>query len=439
MGVTMKILFAAALMSVASYAVCSENGPSSLSLTEAVSQALARDPWLESSQLRQQALLDEAEASGSLPDPTLSLMAGNLPVDSFDLDQEPMTQLSVGLSQMFPRGDTLSLAKQKRQQLALEHPLLREDRRAKAKAIVSRLWLDAFNAQESIRLIERDRALFEHLVDAARAGYSAAVAGAQQQDVIRAQLELTRLEDRLTVLKRRREAAQRRLSEWVGAPARRDMTALLPLQAPDRPVSTGDSDQARYESVRNHPQLLALDVRIDATETDVELARQRYKPEWGLSARYGYRHEDPQGRSRADLFSVGITFDLPLFTAARQDKQVSASLNRAGAIKTDRELVVRRLVAELETATVDLARLDQRHELYTDQLLPQMAEQAKAALAAYNNDDGDFAEAVRARIAELNARIESLDIAVARQKTIAQINYLLVDASPVASASLRDF
>jgi outer membrane protein TolC len=439
MGVTMKILFAAALMSVASYAVCSENGPSSLSLTEAVSQALARDPWLESSQLRQQALLDEAEASGSLPDPTLSLMAGNLPVDSFDLDQEPMTQLSVGLSQMFPRGDTLSLAKQKRQQLALEHPLLREDRRAKAKAIVSRLWLDAFNAQESIRLIERDRALFEHLVDAARAGYSAAVAGAQQQDVIRAQLELTRLEDRLTVLKRRREAAQRRLSEWVGAPARRDMTALLPLQAPDRPVSTGDSDQARYESVRNHPQLLALDVRIDATETDVELARQRYKPEWGLSARYGYRHEDPQGRSRADLFSVGITFDLPLFTAARQDKQVSASLNRAGAMKTDRELVVRRLVAELETATVDLARLDQRHELYTDQLLPQMAEQAKAALAAYNNDDGDFAEAVRARIAELNARIESLDIAVARQKTIAQINYLLVDASPVASASLRDF
>jgi outer membrane protein TolC len=439
MGVTMKILFAAALMSVASYAVCSENGPSSLSLTEAVSQALARDPWLESSQLRQQALLDEAEASGSLPDPTLSLMAGNLPVDSFDLGQEPMTQLSVGLSQMFPRGDTLSLAKQKRQQLALEHPLLREDRRAKAKAIVSRLWLDAFNAQESIRLIERDRALFEHLVDAARAGYSAAVAGAQQQDVIRAQLELTRLEDRLTVLKRRREAAQRRLSEWVGAPARRDMTALLPLQAPDRPVSTGDSDQARYESVQNHPQLLALDVRIDATETDVELARQRYKPEWGLSARYGYRHEDPQGRSRADLFSVGITFDLPLFTAARQDKQVSASLNRAGAIKTDRELVVRRLVAELETATVDLARLDQRHELYTDQLLPQMAEQAKAALAAYNNDDGDFAEAVRARIAELNARIESLDIAVARQKTIAQINYLLVDASPVASASLRDF
>jgi outer membrane protein TolC len=439
MGVIMKILFAAALMSAASYAVCSESGPATLSLTEAVSQALARDPWLESSQLRQQALLDEAEASGSLPDPTLSLMAGNLPVDSFNLDQEPMTQLSVGLSQMFPRGDTLFLAKQKRQQLALEHPLLREDRRAKAKAIVSRLWLDAFNAQESIRLIERDRALFEHLVDAARAGYSAAVAGAQQQDVIRAQLELTRLEDRLTVLKRRREAAQRRLSEWVGAPARRDMTALLPLQAPDRPVSIGDSDQARYESVQNHPQLLALDVRIDATETDVELARQRYKPEWGLSARYGYRHEDPQGRSRADLFSVGITFDLPLFTAARQDKQVSASLNRAGAIKTDRELVVRRLVAELETATVDLARLDQRLELYTDQLLPQMAEQAKAALAAYNNDDGDFAEAVRARIAELNARIESLDIAVARQKTIAQINYLLVDASPVASASLRDF
>ena len=44
-------------------------------------------------------------------------------------------------------------------------------------------------------------------------------------------------------------------------------------------------------------------------------------------------------------------------------------------------------------------------------------------------DDGDFAEAVRARIAELNAKVDALAIAVDRQKTIAQINYLLAEAS----------
>jgi hypothetical protein len=54
-----------------------------------------------------------------------------------------------------------------------------------------------------------------------------------------------------------------------------------------------------------------------------------------------------------------------------------------------------------------------------------MAEQAEASLTAYNNDDGDFAEAVRARIAELNAKIDALGIAVERLQVITHMNYLL--------------
>ena len=164
-------------------------------------------------------------------------------------------------------------------------------------------------------------------------------------------------------------------------------------------------------------------------ETDVDLARQKYKPEWGLSAQYGYRDRDPMGRDRSDLFSVGVSFDLPIFTANRQDKEVSAAISRAESIRTEKQLLIRRLMAELDTASAHLVRLDEGYALYADQLLPQMAEQAEASLAAYNNDDGDFAEAVRARIAELNTKIDALAIAVDRQKTIAQINYLLAEAS----------
>jgi hypothetical protein len=104
-------------------------------------------------------------------------------------------------------------------------------------------------------------------------------------------------------------------------------------------------------------------------------------------------------------------------------------VERAEAIKTEKHLLGRRLMAELGTAIVQLTRLDERLALYTDQLLPQMTEQAEASLSAYNNDDGDFAEAVRARIAELNAKIDALAIAVERQKVIAQLNYLLAGTS----------
>ncbi|WP_445427957.1 TolC family protein [Alishewanella sp. HL-SH05] len=429
-NVTFFVVLSLSVSNVIGYA---QTFPEPLKLEQAVALAVDADPWLTGSQFTQEALNDEAIAAATLPDPRVSLMAGNFPVDTFDLNQEAMTQLSVGVSQMFPRGDSLALAQHQKQQLAEQHPLLRLDRKAKVSAMVSQLWLEAFKAQESIRLIEQDRALFEQLVDAAKAGYSSALGRARQQDVIRAQLELTRLEDRLTMLRQQQQAAQKRLTEWIGAPATVPLAPVLPTQSLSRPLSVPtikqSSEHTRYEWIRHHPALRALDQRIDATQTGVDLAKQKYKPEWGLTAQYGYRDNDPMGRDRADLFSVGVTFDLPLFTGNRQDKEVSAAVNRTEAIKTEKHLLGRRLMAELETASVQLARLDERQALYADQLLPQMAEQAEASLTAYNNDDGDFAEAVRARIAELNAKVDALAIAVDRQKTIAQINYLLAEAS----------
>ncbi|HAW93649.1 TPA: transporter [Candidatus Azambacteria bacterium] len=429
-NVTFFVVLSLSVSNVIGYA---QTFPEPLKLEQAVALAVDADPWLTGSQFTQEALNDEAIAAATLPDPRVSLMAGNFPVDTFDLNQEAMTQLSVGVSQMFPRGDSLALAQHQKQQLAEQHPLLRLDRKAKVSAMVSQLWLEAFKAQESIRLIEHDRALFEQLVDAAEAGYSSALGRARQQDVIRAQLELTRLEDRLTMLRQQQQSAQKRLSEWIGAPAMFPLAQVLPTQSLSRQLSAPTikrtNEDTHYQWIRHHPALRALEQRINATQTGVDLAKQKYKPEWGLSVQYGYRDNDPLGRDRADLFSVGVTFDLPIFTGNRQDKEVSAAMNRTEAIKTEKQLLGRRLMAELENARVQLTRLDERQALYIDKLLPQMADQAAVSLTAYNNDDGDFAEAVRARIAELNARIDALAIAVERQKIIAQINYLLAEAS----------
>ncbi|MBR9910216.1 MAG: TolC family protein [Gammaproteobacteria bacterium] len=399
-----------------------------LTLEAAIAQAIASDPWLNGSRYREDALTNESISASTLPDPKISLMAANVPTDSFDINQEPMTQLAVAVSQMFPRGDSLALTSRQKQELAAQEPLLRRNRQDKVTATVTQLWLEAYRAQESIRLIEQDRALFEHLVDATKAGYSSALGRARQQDVIRAQLELTRLDDRLTVLRQQLESAQQRLSEWIGGLARLPLTRFLPSKFRNElslAISQPDNDRWLYEQINRHPLLLAFDQRIEAMQTGVELAQQKYKPEWSLSAQYGYRDDDPMGRDRADLFSAGVTFDLPLFTGNRQDKEVRAATSRAEALRTDKLLIARKLMAELGTTIVQIQRLNERCALYDQQLLPQMANQAEAALTAYNNDDGDFAEAVRARIAELNAKIDLMTIKVDQLKTIAELNYLL--------------
>ncbi|PHS23958.1 MAG: transporter [Methylophaga sp.] len=416
-----------------------------LSLDLAIDLAHRNDLWLVENKFRQDALLSKSVAVGTLPDPVVSLSLLNLPTDGFDYNQENMTQLRAGISQMFPRGETLTLQSKKLQLLSSQNPHLRADRKAQINVIVAKLWLDAFNAKESIRLIELDRDLFEQLLDISEVSYSTAYGGTQQQDVIRAQLELTRLDDRLTQLRQQQDVAQKNLSRWVGGQfveqyidlnliSTTEMIEIDSKRLPQIELKKADflnmKNDRLLESLATyfveHPSVLALESRVQASQTDIQLAQQKYKLQWGLNAAYSFRSDTPSGRSRADFVSFGINFDLPIFTENKQDKYVQAAISEAEAVKTQKWLLLRKMIAAFQSAKVQLNRLQQRSDLYQQDLLPKIHEQADAALTAYTNDEGDFAEVVRARIDVLDAEIEKLNIEVDKQKMVAQLNYYLV-------------
>jgi outer membrane protein TolC len=412
-----------------------------LSLQQALALATDKDPWLRSSELRQKAMLESSDAIFTLPNPVVSISMANLPVDGFAFDQEPMTQLKAGVTQMFPRGDSVDIQRQQLKKLAQQHPLLRQERIAKTGVIVSALWLDVYRAQETVAMIEQDRALFQQLSEIVQAGYSSAVGKARQQDIVHAQLELSRLEDRLTKLRMQKDKASGQLSQWLSAATQQQ--AFSPFEVSDLQVS---SKQPSVENIPNtartalntndrqalaqmlsvHPALLAIQQRIEASKSSVELAQEQQKPQWGVNASYAYRADDQLGRSRADFLSIGVSFDVPLFSQTRQDSLVSAAVQETEAIKTDKLLVLRDLLSQAQIAWSTQQRLMQREALFDDKILKQTKEQAEASLTAYTNDDGDFVEVVRARIDDLNARIDALNIQIELLKTQAQLNYLFV-------------
>lgn len=401
---------------------------SSLSLHQAIDNAIKNDPWLRASSLNEQALLAEAIAAGELPDPRLSVGLANLATDTLDFDQEPMTQFKMGIAQNFPRGDTRKLQRRQKEEESAVYPLLREDRKAQLALKVSLLWLDNFLAQQSIVLIERNHYLFEQLVDITHANYIATSGATRQQDVIRAELELTRLNERLIGLRQQSDAARQALMEWLSPEL---MYKTFPEVLPEtsnniklKSNKAGDNS-ALVQLIQQHPRLQVIDQKLQVFATDLDLAKEQYKPEWGLSAAYSYRDDDPFGNDRADFVSFGLTVDLPLFTENRQDQRVKAANHRRAALKTERDLLLRQLHAAYQKAQAELQRLDEREQLYRRHLLPQMHDQADAALAAYTSDGGDFAEVMRARIAELNTKIMALELKVERQKMLANINYFI--------------
>ena len=88
-----------------------------LTFSQAIKLAQINDPWLTGNQHKQDSLLALSQAADTLPDPKVSLAIANLPTNGFDFSQEAMTQFKVGITQMFPRGDTLTI---KNQQLKLQ-------------------------------------------------------------------------------------------------------------------------------------------------------------------------------------------------------------------------------------------------------------------------------------------------------------------------------
>ncbi len=407
----------------------------SLTMQDAVKIAIQHDPWLRGNQLQEKALRASGKAANYLPDPMLSMGLLNLPTDGFAFDEEPMTQFKMGIAQAFPRGDSLAIKQQLLSYQADQHPYQREDRKAKIQVTVSQLWLDAIKADQTIRLIKRDRVLFEQLVDIVKASYSSAQGNTRQQDVISAQLELARLDDRLTAVNSQRDSALTDLSEWLPASVQMavsdtfaDNTALPlspELGADIKLLLERTDNMGLLQLLGRHPSLLAIEQSAKAGNTAVKLAEQKYKPQWGVNASYAYRDDDQLGQSRADFFSLGITVDIPIFGSEQQDSEVAASRLTAQVIETDKRLLQQRMLAKMLSLYQQEIRFGQREKGFLNAILPQVQEQADASLNAYTHDDGDFSDVMRARIAQLTAQIDLIDIQIEKYKIRMQLGYFL--------------
>lgn len=413
-----------------------------LALQNVIRISILNDSWLKGNEYSQEAIEESSIAAGTYADPKVTIGADNVPTDTFDLNQEAMTQLKVGISQMFPRGDSLEIRQEQLKLQASQYPYQREDRKGKLTVQIAQLWLEAYKAQESIALIEKNRSLFEQLADIAESSYSSAFGKTRQQDIIRAQLELTKLEDRLTLLKQKKDAALLSLSEWLSNFTEDKVNSenilessnlLLPRSFPNIEMINPNYFNLKEDSEKvltkfeNHPSIKNIEQKIKATSKSIKLARENYKPQFSINTSYAKREDDLIGRNRADLFSVGLTLDLPIFVKNKQDKELKVAMLKTKSVETEKILQYKKLFSLYETTKADLIRLKERQSLYLTKLLPQINEQFEASLTAYTNDDGDFPEVVRSRISQLNAQIDILNINVDIQKNIVKYNYLFAD------------
>lgn len=409
--------FAPLAGTLAGLLLCSNAAGSALSLETAERIALESDPGVRSVEASRLAREEMSVAAGQLPDPLLKMGLVSLPTDTFNLGQEAMTQVQVGVIQKFPRGDSRSL---RSRQMVLESEGLDQkarDRELQILLAVREQFLEVAKQQRLAQINTEAIRVFADVAEITEEYYS--TGRVQQQDVLQAAVELARVEDRATRIEQDEEQARARLAAWIGSAAWGDLVGDWPRFGQ---LPAADEIRAKLTS---HPRIGALQKSASAADTGVELARQKYKPEFALDVTYGGRGgTHPDGRSRPDLLTVMVVMDVPLFTKNRQDRVVAAQIAESSAALFDRDDVLRRMSSEVDFHASAHERQQERIRRFEETLLPEAAFSSEASFDAYRSSLGDLTTLLRTRITEFNLQLDHARLQAEVLKTRARLLYL---------------
>ncbi|MDH3590124.1 MAG: TolC family protein [Gammaproteobacteria bacterium] len=398
------------MLAVSPIALANSDTSIPLSIAEAETIALQAEPGYLALQAEAEAFGERAVAAGQLPDPALRIGVANYPIEDGGFSTEGMTQAQFGFRQHFPRKVVRQSRTDRYEHLSAGRAAGAQARYRDVLAATREAWLDNYYWHRSIALLELSRPFFEDLLATTRSHY--ALGRKSQFDVLQAELELQRLDDRLIEAGRVRRAAQASLSQWLGDAAYRPIPNVLA----DWPI-VPPVEELRSR-LQEHPALQAADARIAAQQSAVDLADAGKKPEWTLDVGYGYREGSlPSGEPRSDFVSLSVTVGLPMFSENRQDRELAAALADRSAARSSRQ----RLLAELNSALLsEHARWTEhtrRMTLYESQILRTSAASADAALLAYRNDAADVADVLRGSLENLEAQLDYVRLRVERAKS----------------------
>lgn len=387
------------LVGNASVVLAAPEPSKTLLIEDAVAMALADNPGLAAMKSRAEALAAIPSQKGTLPDPRLSINMMNLPLDSFDFTQEGMTQLQVGFSQMLPFPGKLAL-----REAAAEHETTAarwdvDEMRLKLVRDVKTVWWNLYFTDRALEIVARNKTLLRQFVAVAQTKYK--VGKGLQQDVLLAQLELSKLHDKAISLRGMRRNQAARFNTLLDQPT--DRPVQLPQRVTETLAEISDEQGLLTLATETRPMLAARQSKIDAARARLGLAKKSYSPDFMLGAKYGYRGgKNMDGSDRADFLSVMFSMNLPIYAGARQDKAVDQRTSQVLQNQYQLDDARSMVAAQVSRALADYQRSREQASLFKQGIIPQAGQTVASMLAAYQVNKVDFLNLVRAQVTLFN-------------------------------------
>ncbi|MDD9196926.1 TolC family protein [Aliivibrio sp. S3MY1] len=396
-------------------------------LTQLIEQALSSDASREQIYAQSQALRSTGIASSTLADPTLKVGFGGLPVDSFKFDEDPMTNISVGLMQKFGRGSSLDLQQKQTGQQADVLVMQVQVRELEVANAITQRWIELGYLQKAEAILHENRQLLSEMETYINTNYS--IGKSESQDLLQAQLQLSQLDEKLQMNRQLQGRIYAQLSEWLPDLSDQKSKEIQPLKWSTLErllASKSPQDTEFYDLLSANPTVKMSKLTIMATKTKVDIANESYSPQFGVEVMYGYRQANGMGGQPAsDLVSAYVTMDIPLFTDKRQDQNYAAAQYQVGAAKSQRDVLLRQMNAKVNALLVDKNNLEQRLSRYNHTLLPQAKERTRAVERGYENNTAQFNDVISAASNELSIELEKQRLFSDLDKTYGNLAFYL--------------
>jgi len=382
----------------------------SVALATLIDELLRTNQELKAASTRVVAATSRPDRAESLPDPSLALVYRNVGFPEFTLGDEMMTMLGVRVTQALPAS-----GKRPQRRLVAEQDVemaaaMVESTRRRLIQEVATAYYELAYVHEAIDIVGQTRELLLDLEETAETRY--AVGDGLQQDVLKGQVEISTLLNRIVQLDQQRASLEARINRLVGrktgAPLGRP--EALDLELNDIPIAA-----VLPEATRSSAILAARAQRIEQQHAAVELVRTDRRPDLMLSGAYMNRGGLP------GLWELNIGFTLPIRKSGNQDLEIEENLQELDARRSEHVDAIQAVELVVHDSYLRTDRAIRLTRLYRDAIVPQALLSLESMMAGYGVGKVDFPAVLDSVVTLLTYRIELAREAASYAKAVVRI------------------
>lgn len=351
-----------------------------VALADLLAEALRVNPEAKAAEQRIEAARQRPAQARSLPDPMVEAgynSSGN-PLPGAGLGKEPTANIGVMVSQQIPFPGKRALQAEMASHEAHIETAQLESARLSIASRVRQAYFGLAYAYAVRDVLDRNRELLATLLKVSESRYS--VGQAAQQDVIKAQTELSIVELRQQRIDQQRRMREGELNALLNRPAGSPIGRPEDLRLP--PFSA-TLEALVDTAARNAPMLQRDRVMIEHARVAVDLARREYRPDFTVSGGYAYMGSMPP------MYEVRVGINIPL-QRQRRAAAVAEQVSSLGAAQSDLESTRLGLESRIQDDFQMASTSARLASLYRDTVLPQARLALESSMSSYQTGAVDF-------------------------------------------------